>query len=163
MPVLLWSRQAIHRSKGRLAIRQPFVPFVAPQFNCIFPSMSAQRFPVGWFEIYVQDMPRAKSFYEATFQTTLTRLESAALEMWIFPKPKESPGCPGALVKMPGKDSGVGGTIIYFSCADCGIEAERAAKSGGAVQRPKFSIGEHGFIAFINDTEGNLVGLHSMK
>ena len=27
--------------------------------------------PVGWFEIYVQDMPRAKAFYEAVFQGTL--------------------------------------------------------------------------------------------
>ena len=125
--------------------------------------MSVRHFPVGWFEIYVQDMVRAKSFYEKTFQTTLTRLENAALEMWTFPMQKESPGCPGTLVKMPGKDSGAGGTIIYFSCADCAVEAERATKSGGALQRPKFSIGEHGFIAFINDTEGNLIGLHSMK
>jgi uncharacterized protein len=27
--------------------------------------------PVGWFEIYVQDMPRAKAFYEAVFQGKL--------------------------------------------------------------------------------------------
>ena len=26
---------------------------------------------VGWFEIYVQDMPRAKAFYEAVFQVKL--------------------------------------------------------------------------------------------
>jgi predicted enzyme related to lactoylglutathione lyase len=24
-------------------------------------------------------------------------------------------------------------------------------------------IGEHGFIAIVNDTEGNMIGLHSMR
>ncbi len=31
--------------------------------------------PVGWFEIYVQDMPRATTFYEAVFQGELTPME----------------------------------------------------------------------------------------
>jgi len=30
------------------------------------------------------------------------------------------------------------------------------------VFKEKMPIGEHGFIALINDTEGNLIGLHSM-
>ena len=38
--------------------------------------MNADRNPVGWFEIYVQDLDRAKSFYEKTFGVTLERLES---------------------------------------------------------------------------------------
>ena len=125
--------------------------------------MSADRFPIGWFEIYVQDMARAKAFYEKTFQIALSRLESPVVEMCVFPTQEKSPGCPGALVKMQGKDSGPGGTIIYFSCGDCAVEAERAGKNGGSIQRPKFSIGQHGFICFVHDTEGNLIGLHSMK
>jgi len=32
--------------------------------------------PVGWFEIYVDDMPRAKRFYEAVFGVPLTKLDS---------------------------------------------------------------------------------------
>ena len=134
MPVPVWSRQAIHRSKGRLADARPHVSFVAARFICIFPSYECATFSGGLVQIYVKGMPRAKSFYEKTFQTTLARLESAALEMWTFPVQKESPGCPGALVKMPGKGSGAGGTIVYFSCADCSVEAEHAAKNGGAVQ-----------------------------
>ena len=43
-----------------------------------------------------------------------------------------------------------------------GVEAERAAASGGAIFKPKMSIAPHGFIALVNDTEGNLIGLHSM-
>ena len=30
--------------------------------------------PVGWFEIYVQDMGRAKAFYESIFGVQLARL-----------------------------------------------------------------------------------------
>lgn len=32
--------------------------------------------PVGWFEIYVNDMDRAKQFYQQVFQVTLTKLDS---------------------------------------------------------------------------------------
>jgi predicted enzyme related to lactoylglutathione lyase len=30
--------------------------------------------PVGWFEIYIDNIARAKSFYEALFQLTLETL-----------------------------------------------------------------------------------------
>ena len=35
--------------------------------------------PVGWFEIYVDDMARAKAFYEAVFGKKLERLDNEAL------------------------------------------------------------------------------------
>jgi predicted enzyme related to lactoylglutathione lyase len=125
--------------------------------------MKNPRNPVGWFEIYVQDMARAQAFYEATFQLKLQALPSPEIKMLMFPMKPELPGCPGALVKMEGKDSGGGGTIIYFSCEDCAAEASRAVKNGGKIFKEKFSIGEYGFIALATDTEGNLFGLHSMK
>ena len=125
--------------------------------------MNPNRNPVGWFEIYVQDMARAKTFYEKVLQTTFQRTESPGLEMWMFPMLDDKPGCTGALVRMEGKDSGSGGTIIYFSCVDCSVEAGRAAQHGGKVVKEKFSIGQYGFIAFVEDTEGNMIGLHSIK
>jgi predicted enzyme related to lactoylglutathione lyase len=125
--------------------------------------MNPKRNPVGWFEIYVQDMDRAKSFYEKTLGVTFQKLESPDLEMWAFPFNMDAPGAAGSLVKMEGKESGPGGTIIYFSCADCAVEAGRAAQHGGKVVKEKFSIGEYGFIAFVEDTEGNMIGLHSMQ
>lgn len=125
--------------------------------------MSSNRNPVGWFEIYVQDIERAKAFYEKTFDVTLERFESPEVELWAFPMKPESPGCSGALVKMSGKDSGRGGTIIYFPGPDCAAIAARAVKNGGRIQTEKKSIGEHGFIAHVLDTEGNLIGLHSME
>lgn len=124
--------------------------------------------PVGWFEIYVQDMPRAKAFYESTLGIALSKLDAPAgdgpaLEMWSFPMSQSDYGAPGALVRMPGFPSGGNSTLVYFSCADCAVEAGRAAKAGGRVEMPKRSIGPYGFIALVVDTEGNMIGLHSMQ
>ena len=119
--------------------------------------------PISWFEIYVQDMERAKRFYEAMLQTKLKKLNSTVLELWAFPQSFTSYGASGALAKMEGFPSGGNSTLIYFSCTDCAIEAKRAVAAGGRIQRNKFSIGEYGFIALAFDTEGNMFGLHSMQ
>jgi predicted enzyme related to lactoylglutathione lyase len=118
--------------------------------------------PVGWFEIYVADMQRAKTFYESVFQTKLEKLNNLELEMWAFPMDLERWGASGALVRMPGFPAGGNSTLIYFSCADCAVEAGRVVKAGGRIQKEKMSIGEYGFIALALDTEGNMFGLHSL-
>ena len=119
--------------------------------------------PVGWFEIYVQDMPRAKAFYEAVLGGALQNLESPGIEMWAFPMHDTETGASGALVKMEGCPSGGNSTVVYFSCANCAVAASRVADSGGQVFKEKFSIGPYGFIALVIDTEGNMIGLHSMQ
>ncbi|HEY6897644.1 MAG TPA: VOC family protein [Rhodocyclaceae bacterium] len=121
--------------------------------------------PVGWFEIYVQDMARAKAFYEAVFETTLQQLNppGGGFEMWAFPMEQTQYGAGGALVQMPGFPSGGNSTLVYFHCTDCAVEEARAEKAGGRVQRAKMSIGQYGFISLLFDSEGNMIGLHSMQ
>jgi len=119
--------------------------------------------PVVWFEIYVADMARARRFYETVLDTPLSKLEGPEGEMWAFPMDQATGGAGGALVKMDGVPPGGGGTLVYFGCEDCALEVGRVAAAGGSVSRPKFSIGEYGFIALVVDTEGNMVGLHSMQ
>ena len=120
--------------------------------------------PVGWFEIYVQDISRAKRFYESVFQLKLEQLNSGLdMEMWSFPMSMEHSGASGALVKMNGFPSGNNSTLIYFSCQDCSVEAKRVEEFGGEIQKVKTSIGQYGFIALCFDTEGNMFGLHSLK
>lgn len=119
--------------------------------------------PVGWFEIYVEDMGRAKAFYERVFGVQLEKLHSEEIEMWAFPMEAERYGAAGALVRMPGYRSGANSILVYFSCADCAVEAAKAANSGGKVEKEKLSIGQYGHIALVIDTEGNRIGLHSMQ
>ena len=121
--------------------------------------------PVGWFEIYVQDLKRATKFYEAVLKVKLDKLNAPLpeIEMWTFPMSMEGKGATGALVKMNGVPSGGNSTLVYFMCEDCAAEAGRVVAAGGRVHREKMPIGEHGFIALAFDTEGNMFGLHSMK
>jgi len=122
--------------------------------------------PVGWFEIYVQDMGRARAFYESVFGIKLESLtppDTAGMEMLAFPSKQDSFGASGALVRMPGFASGANSVIVYFMCTDCAVEAGKAAAAGGKVFKEKFSIGQYGNIALVTDTEGNMIGLHSMS
>ncbi|HEY6820742.1 MAG TPA: VOC family protein [Burkholderiales bacterium] len=118
--------------------------------------------PVGWFEIYVQDTSRARKFYESVLGCKLQKLDSP-FEIWAFPMEKDVPGAPGALVRMDGVPSGGNSTIVYFATEDCAVEEARVTKAGGEIHKPKFSIGPYGFISLVVDTEGNMIGLHSMK
>ncbi len=119
--------------------------------------------PVGWFEIYVQDLERAKAFYENVFQVKLEKLSNPDLELWAFPMSMEKTGASGALIKMPGVSSGGNSTLIYFSCEDCAVEEARVKAAGGRIQKPKMSIGEYGFISLVFDTDNNMIGLHSLR
>lgn len=122
--------------------------------------------PVVWFEIYVDDMERAKAFYEAVFKVTLEKIGDEAnvgVEMLGFPSSMEDYGASGALAKMDGVQAGGNSTMVYFACEDCATEESRVAAAGGSVIHTKFSIGQHGCISIVSDSEGNMIGLHSMQ
>ncbi|MDN4504292.1 VOC family protein [Alteromonadaceae bacterium BrNp21-10] len=122
--------------------------------------------PVGWFEIYVDDMQRAQGFYETVLNVKLEKLgdpTEEALNMQAFPSDMQQYGAGGALVHMNGFPAGGNSTLVYFSCEDCAVEESRVEAAGGKVQRSKMSIGDYGFITLSIDTEGNMFGLHSLK
>lgn len=123
--------------------------------------------PVGWFEIYVDDIERAKKFYGSVFQTQFTKIENAnhkdEMQMWGFPMDEGVYGSSGALVKMEGVPAGCGGTLIYFHSKDCAIEEALIEKAGGKVFKAKAAIGEYGHFCLAFDTEGNMFGIHSIN
>jgi hypothetical protein len=127
--------------------------------------MANEMNPVGWFEIYVKDINRAKSFYETVLGLPLTKLPQSGDsldDMWAFPMNQGASGAAGALAKMDGAPVGPGGTIIYFVTDDCAKVASRAKDAGGQIVKDKFSIGQYGNIALVSDLDGNIIGLHSM-
>jgi predicted enzyme related to lactoylglutathione lyase/ketosteroid isomerase-like protein len=165
---IVWRRQG----DGRWLIAHdhcsaPFDPYtekvvLSPDAASGEATSCGERNPVGWFEIYVQDMPRAKAFYGAVFNVPFTRLESP-IELWAFPMQPNGPGISGALAKIEGCGSGDNSVIVYFTCEDCGVLASKAVEAGGQIHKTKISIGQYGYIALVLDSEGNMIGLHSMQ
>lgn len=124
--------------------------------------------PVVWFEIYVNDLTRAKQFYENVFSLKMSEMPlpdtGEEMEMLFFPSDMESKNsASGALVKMKGVEAGHNSTIVYFKSEDCKIEETRIEKAGGKILTPKTALGDYGFMVLASDTEGNQIGIHSMK
>ena len=121
---------------------------------------------IGWFDIYVNDMDRAASFYQIVLNQTLEDMgdpTDSSVQMKAFETDMDNYGAGGALVKREGAGPVTGGTIVYFGTEDCTAEESRVADAGGQVMQPKMSIGEFGFVSVCMDTEGNFFGLSSMK
>ena len=126
--------------------------------------MTSKTNPITWFEIYVEDLARAKFFYESVFDCSLIQEKTdGTFEAYRFPGQMPGNGAMGSLMKHPMRKPSLEGTMIYFHCDDCQIQSELVKKNGGQVFRAKWSIGQDGFIAIIGDTEGNAIGLHSFK
>jgi predicted enzyme related to lactoylglutathione lyase len=119
--------------------------------------------PVNWFEIPVNDMSRAVRFYEAVFGVSLAQMEMGPAQMAMFPMVQGGTNAGGALVKTEGYTPSHAGTIVYFSVADIEGTLSTIGSAGGSTIVPKMSIGEHGFFAQFQDSEGNRVALHSMS
>lgn len=123
--------------------------------------MSVEQNPVGWFEIPVKDMARAKAFYDHVFALELEEHEMGLLQMAWFPMHPEAIGATGSLVKGEGYEPSVAGTLIYFTTTDIDAALARAEEKDGRILSPKTSVGEYGFIGHCVDSEGNRIGLHS--
>ena len=115
--------------------------------------------PVVHFEIPVTDIDRAVRFYEAVFETKLTRQEVDGYAMAFFPRADGKPGASGALAKGDVYVPTRSGAILYFDVPQIDPVLIRATASGGKVLYPKKDIGEAGFVAEIEDSEGNRIAL----
>jgi uncharacterized protein len=120
---------------------------------------------VGWFEIPVDNMERAITFYESVFGCKLSRNQMGPLDMAWFPWDENQKGAGGTLVKHEEfYKTSFDGTLVYFSSEDVTTELSRVEAAGGKIMVPKTEISpEVGFMAVFIDCEGNRVALHSRK
>jgi len=126
-------------------------------------AMPAQPNPVNWFEIPAADLDRAKQFYESVFDTTLAINEMGPLKMAWFPMPEDpaaSSGATGSLVEHEMYTPSHQGTLVYFSVQDIDASLTKIEAAGGKTINPKTPIGDYGFTAHFEDSEGNRVALH---
>lgn len=119
--------------------------------------------PVNYFEIPVSEMPRAMRFYERVLLLDFELTEIDGHPMALFPYHKDAPGISGALAHGNSYQPGPQGVRIYFTVTDIDATLSRAVEAGGKVLYPKTSIGEHGFVAEFQDSEGNCIAIRSVQ
>jgi len=122
---------------------------------------------VGWFEIPVTDMVRAKKFYETVFDIKIQvqDFEGTVMGWFPFSDDPEARGSGGSLVLNENfyKPSS-NGTLVYFSSAEINFELGKVEEAGGVVLQDKTLITDDiGFMALFLDSEGNRVALHSKE
>jgi predicted enzyme related to lactoylglutathione lyase len=120
---------------------------------------------VGWFEIPVSDMDRARKFYETVFAVVIQVEQFGDTKMGWFPfaEDPEVRGAAGSLVWNPKcYRPSAEGTLIYFSSAEIDKELNRVETSGAEILQRKTLIREHiAYMALFKDSEGNRIALHS--
>ncbi|WP_425391035.1 VOC family protein [Ekhidna sp.] len=115
----------------------------------------------NWFELPVNDMERAKKFYASIFGIDMgDDFAMGTSVMSFFPFETDQDGATGTLIKQETYVPSQEGALIYFSVNEINDVLPKIGSNGGKVINEKMSIGEHGFVAHFEDTEGNRVALH---
>ena len=129
--------------------------------------MTTPRHAINWFEIPATDLDRAQRFYETVLGRPMKRETMGGEQMAIFAAEPEGgaqgvSGCVnvGAERVAPSR----AGTRVYLD-ASPSIDAvlARVERAGGRIHTPKVALPPGmGFYAHIEDSEGNVVGLHAL-
>ena len=118
---------------------------------------------LNWFEIPAIDFSRAKTFYEKVLDIAIEPMAMGPVTMGMLSSDPNAVG--GAIVHGDGGSPSQNGTLVYLNGGDdLAPVLARVVEAGGSIVVPKTEIGnDFGFFAHFLDTEGNKVGLHSMK
>jgi uncharacterized protein len=122
---------------------------------------------ISWFEIPSTNLDKSQSFYEAVLGCQMRREPMGQSLSAIFPFDKALDGVGGAILCGPSAPAHAkGGVLIYLDCGATSIDLslQRVATAGGTVAMPRQALPPGlGFIAHIDDLEGNRIGLHSLS
>jgi predicted enzyme related to lactoylglutathione lyase len=118
---------------------------------------------LNWFEIPATDIERAKGFYEGIMEIQMTTSSMMGIEMAFFPYTMGSGKLSGAICKSQNHKPSYDGCIVYLNGnPDLQNVLDKVEQAGGQVVMPKTKISDEvGYMAFIIDTEGNKVAVHS--
>ncbi len=108
------------------------------------------------FEMAADDPERAARFYRKTFGWQVDKWEGP-IEYWLITTGgSDQPGIDGGLGRRsePGE-----GTVNTLDVPSVDEYVDRIVRNGGAVVRPKHAVPGVGYLAYCQDTEGNLFGI----
>ena len=115
------------------------------------------------FEIHATNPLELIPFYESLFGWTLTRF-IPEVEYWtIVTGTDDQPGINGGLVKRQGpapvEMQSVSGSVCTVQVDSVDSILAKNAELGGSVALPKMPIPGIGWLAYIKDLDGNILGI----
>jgi uncharacterized protein len=116
---------------------------------------------VQHFEIPADDMARAKRFYSTVFGWTIKDVPGMDYAMADTVETDENRqpigGTNGGLIKRNGQNAKV--TSVTVTVADADEAVKEVIKAGGKLLKEKQKFLNIGYVAYVEDTEGNVVGI----
>lgn len=114
------------------------------------------------FEIHATQPQALVEFYTALFGWKISRW--GEMEYWVIDTgPADQPGIHGGLVPRRGPAAAEGQPVNSFVCTvsidDLGATLGKAMELGAAIAVPKMEIPTVGWLAYIKDPDGNILGL----
>jgi predicted enzyme related to lactoylglutathione lyase len=108
------------------------------------------------FEINADEPERALKFYERVFGWEFTNWEGP-MEYWLIKTGEEDePGINGGLIRRKDPNASVINTVEVPSVDEY---SEKVRENGGEIVIPKMPIPGVGYVAYFQDTEGNVFGI----
>jgi predicted enzyme related to lactoylglutathione lyase len=113
------------------------------------------------FEIHADDPERAVAFYTTVFGWTVNRMGD--MDYWLLSTgPSDEPGIDGAILPRMGERPAVGAPIVgavnTVQVDDLDATLAKAFELGATLALDKMAIPGVGTVAYVIDTEGNVVG-----
>jgi uncharacterized protein len=115
------------------------------------------------FEVHAEDPDRAARFYAGLLGWQFKKWDGPADYWLITTGPATEPGINGGLLRRMGSAPLNGAAVNAHVCtaavANLDQSVPRAVELGGTVAHPKMPIPGVGWLAYVKDPEGNILGL----
>lgn len=118
---------------------------------------------VSIFEIPATEISRAVDFYQAVLDIKIEKIDMPEMQMGIFPY--EGQMVTGVILQAEGYKPSADGVTLYLNGGDdLQVVLDRVEGSGGKILVPKTLHADgSGYFAIFLDSEGNKMGLHSIR
>jgi predicted enzyme related to lactoylglutathione lyase len=118
------------------------------------------------FEIHASDPERVQDFYRKLFGWQFQKWEGP-MEYWLVTTgPDAEPGINGGLLRRQGPQAAEGQGVNAYVCT-VGVDSVNkalgtAGELGGTMAVPKMPVPGMGWLAYVKDPDGNIVGMMQM-